>query len=209
MIGNIRMFFNKKEKMFSGEEDTYIIAGLGNPGDKFYNTKHNAGFDVIDLLAEKYSVKLNKLKFKAVYCELKIEGKRVVLLKPQTFMNLSGESVSAARSWYKVPEERIIIVFDDIDIPLGEMRVKRNGSAGSHNGMKSVIYQLGKDCFPRVKIGIGPKPEGWDLADYVLSRFTPDEREKLNKSEANAVLAIEEILKNNIDTAMGKYNRKA
>ena len=116
--------------MFSGEEDTYIIAGLGNPGDKFYNTKHNAGFDVIDLLAEKYSVKLNKLKFKAVYCELKIEGKRVVLLKPQTFMNLSGESVSAARSWYKVPEERIIIVFDDIDIPLGEMRVKRNGSAG-------------------------------------------------------------------------------
>jgi len=205
------MFFRKKNfenKNTDTKTKTYIIAGLGNPGTRFDNTKHNVGFDVIDLLSGKFSIKVSKIKFKSVYGEGKIGGARVILAKPQTFMNLSGESISALKAWYKVPEERIIIVFDDIDIGIGELRVKRNGSAGSHNGMKSVIYQLGKDNFPRVKVGIGPKPEGWDLADYVLSKFTKEEQGKVNKSEEAAVLAIEEMISGDIDSAMNKYNKK-
>ena len=202
------MFFRKRLKTnnINGDKDRFIIAGLGNPGNKYADTKHNVGFDTVDLLARKYSVNLNKIKFKAVYGEGKIGDSRVVFVKPQTFMNLSGESVSAVRSWYKIPEERIIIIFDDIDISLGEIRIKRNGSAGSHNGMKSIIYQLGKDNFPRVKIGIGPKPDGWDLADFVLSKFTPEDRKIVDKSIDNAAAAAEDIIKYNIETAMGKYN---
>lgn len=201
------MWFKKKAEKTFGGEDVFLIVGLGNPGNQYDNTKHNVGFDVIDKLAEKHNIKINKIKYKAVYGEGRIGNKKVVLLKPQTFMNLSGESVSAARTWYKVPDERILLVFDDVDIPMGETRVKRNGSAGSHNGMKSVIYQLGTDRFPRVKIGIGPKPQGWDLADYVLSRFSPEDRkEKIDPSEANGVLAIEEIVTGSIENAMSKYN---
>lgn len=201
------MWFQKKKEKDFGGNDVFLIVGLGNPGNQYDNTKHNVGFDVIDKLAEKHSIKLNKIKFKAVYGEGRIGTQKVVLIKPQTFMNLSGESVSAARAWYKVPDERILLTFDDVDIPMGETRVKRNGSAGSHNGMKSVIYQLGTDQFPRVKIGIGPKPQGRDLADYVLSRFSAEERkEKIDPSEANGVLAIEEIVTGSIENAMSKYN---
>lgn len=201
------MWFKKKVEKSFGGEDVFLIVGLGNPGTQYENTKHNVGFDVIDLLAEKHNIKVNKIKYKAVYGEGRIGTRKVVLLKPQTFMNLSGESVSAARTWYKVPDDHILLVFDDVDIPMGETRVKRNGSAGSHNGMKSVIYQLGTDRFPRVKIGIGPKPQGWDLADYVLSRFSPEDRkDKINPAEVNGVLAIEEIVTGSIENAMSKYN---
>lgn len=201
------MWFQKKKEKDFGGNDVFLIVGLGNPGSQYENTKHNVGFDVIDLLAEKHNIKVSKIKYKAVYGEGRIGNQKVVLLKPQTFMNLSGESVSAARTWYKVPDERILLIFDDVDIPMGETRIKRNGSAGSHNGMKSVIYQLGTDQFPRVKIGIGPKPQGRDLADYVLSRFTAEERkEKIDPSEINGVLAVEEIVTGSIENAMSKYN---
>lgn len=206
----MKLFFRKKDGQsgVTAQREVWLVVGLGNPGDRYQNTKHNVGFDVLDLLSEKHSIKINKIKFKALYGEGEICGQKVVLLKPQTFMNLSGESLSAAKSWYKVPEERIIVIFDDIDISLGELRIKRNGSAGSHNGMKSVVYQLGTDQFPRVKIGIGPKPQGWDLANYVLSKFTANEQELIGKCQQAAVSAVEEILRSNLDTAMNQYNRK-
>ena len=217
---NENMFFKKREKPFKEKslnknskgddigdiKDLYVVAGLGNPGDKYVNTKHNVGFAAIELLAERHDVKLNKVKFKGLWGEGKIAGRKVILIKPQTFMNLSGESIKAISDWYKIPQERIIVVFDDIDISIGEVRIKRNGSAGTHNGMKSVIYKLGKDNFPRVKIGVGPKPEGWNLADYVLSKFTPKELETIEKSVERAALAVEEMIAKDIDIAMCKYN---
>ena len=202
------MFFNKRAKPnnSANSNERYLIVGLGNPGSKYDCTKHNVGFDAVDLLARKHNIKISKIKFKSLYGEGKINGKSVVLIKPQTYMNLSGESLSSARSWYKVPEERIIVVFDDIDIPTGNIRIRRSGSAGSHNGMKSIIYKLGRDNFPRVKIGIGPKPESWNLADYVLSKFSADEHAVISKSIESAALAIEEILESDIETAMRKHN---
>ena len=205
------MFFKKNKNAKNNCDNTntsevFIVVGLGNPGDKYSNTMHNVGFDTIDLLCNKFNVSLKKLKFKSLYGEGKIANKKVVFVKPQTFMNLSGQSIQAVKQWYKVPEERIIIIFDDIDLPMGTVRVKRSGSAGTHNGMKSAIYQLGKDNFPRVKIGIGPKPANWDLADYVLSHFSNNDREIINKSEESASLAVEEIITNGVEAAMIKYN---
>lgn len=184
----------------------YLIIGLGNPGTKYENTRHNVGFLTIDLLSMKYGIKVSKLKHKALLGEGIIEGQRVVLAKPQTFMNSSGESVREMVEWYKAPMSSVIIVYDDIDLALGKIRVRPGGSSGTHNGMKSIIYQLQEDTFPRVRIGIGKPPENWDLADFVLSRFGDEERPVIIESIKRAAEAVSAIISSGTETAMNKFN---
>ena len=185
----------------------YIIAGLGNPGKEYAGTRHNVGFDTIDCLVEKYKVKLNKLKFNSVYGEINVNGEKVMLVKPVTYMNRSGIAISEILNYYNVPIENLIVKYDDIDIPIGTLRIRPHGSSGTHNGMKSIIYQLGKDQFPRIRIGIDRNPD-MDLADYVLQKFSRDEREKINDIIKLAAEAAEEIVGKSIDSAMQKYNIK-
>jgi len=187
-------------------EELYLIVGLGNPGKKYDNTRHNVGFDTIDMLSHRFGIKVAKLKFKALIGEGNIQGKRVILAKPQTFMNLSGESVRDAVEWYKLPLNNLIIIYDDIDIPLGKIRIRPKGSSGTHNGMKSVIYQIQSDEFPRVRIGIDKPPENWDLADYVLSKFNDHDREIINSSIERASEAVATIIKSGTETAMNLFN---
>lgn len=196
----------KRNKEYTGTFD-YLIVGLGNPGKQYEITRHNAGFICIDLLAEKYGVKINKLKFKSLMGEVRINGARCLLLKPETFMNLSGEAVRDAVEFYKIPPERIIVIFDDISLEPGKMRIRRKGSAGTHNGMKNIIYHLKTDMIPRIKIGVGerPNPE-YDLADWVLSRFTKKEAEEVKKAAENAISAVELMVKGQIDKAMSDFN---
>ena len=166
-----KMIF-KRNKEFPSNFD-YMIVGLGNPGKQYESTRHNAGFICLDLLAEKYSISVKKLKFKSLLGEGRIEGKRCLLLKPQTFMNLSGEAVRDAAEFYKIPPENIIVIYDDISLDPGKLRIRRKGSDGGHNGMKNILYHLKSDGFPRIKVGVGAKPNPeYDLADWVLSRFT-------------------------------------
>jgi PTH1 family peptidyl-tRNA hydrolase len=186
----------------------FVIAGLGNPGSKLDKTRHNMGFDAIDLMAEKYNIKVNKLKHKALIGDGTINNEKVLLVKPQTYMNLSGESIREAMEWYKVPVENLIVLYDDVDIPIGRVRVRPSGSSGTHNGMKSVIYQLQSDAFPRVRIGIGRAPEGWDMADFVLGKFSPEERKAVDSALANAVDAAVTIISSGVEKAMGIYNGK-
>ncbi|HEY5587063.1 MAG TPA: aminoacyl-tRNA hydrolase [Ruminiclostridium sp.] len=187
-------------------EDICLIIGLGNPGTKYENTRHNVGFDTIDYLSKKYNIRLSRIGFKSVYGEGEIEGTRTILLKPQTFMNLSGESVRDIVAWYKMPLERVIIIYDDIDLDLSKIRVKPKGSAGTHNGMKSIIYQLQADEFPRIRIGIGRPPEKWDLADYVLSKFPKADREIIDQSIEKASEAAIMIAKSGPEKAMNNFN---
>jgi len=187
----------------------FIIAGLGNPGEKYAMTRHNAGFRALDKIAKKYGARLTKIRFKSVYDLCTIEGKRVLLLKPQTFMNLSGEAVRDAMQFYKVPAEKTLILFDDISLPCGGLRVRRKGSDGGQNGMKNIIYLTGSDAFPRVKIGIGAKPHpDYDLADWVLSRFGKEENVRVEEALEKAVGAAEKIVAGKIDEAMNLYNQK-
>jgi PTH1 family peptidyl-tRNA hydrolase len=187
-------------------ENLNIIIGLGNPGPRYDNTRHNVGFDTIDFISGKYGIKVTKLKHKALIGEGIMEGERVLLAKPQTFMNLSGESVREIMEWYKIPSHHMILVYDDIDLPLGKIRVRAKGSSGTHNGMRSVIYQMQTDEFPRVRIGIGKPVEGWELADYVLGRFSPEDRKIVDESVLNAADAVSLIVKSGIISAMNKYN---
>lgn len=185
----------------------YIIAGLGNPGKKYVGTRHNMGFEALDAVAAKYNIDIKKAKFNALYGEGTIEGEKVVLVKPQTFMNLSGESIREFRSWYKTDDSKIIIIYDDVSLPVGKMRIRPKGSAGGHNGMKSIIYQLGSDDFPRIKIGVGsPDNPDYDLADYVLGKFTKAEVKELIQKAIDTADAVGEIIKNGIEKAMTKYN---
>ena len=185
----------------------YIIAGLGNPGREYVNTRHNTGFEAIDTIASKYNIKLNKEKFKAVYGEGFIAGEKVLLLKPQTYMNLSGESLRDFVNWYKVDTENIIIIYDDISLPVGKIRIRPKGSAGGHNGIKSIIFQLGTDVFPRIKIGVGaPQNIDYDLADYVLGKFSKDEIEILIKTVIRTTEAVETIIKHGTEKAMSGFN---
>lgn len=188
-------------------ESIYVVAGLGNPGGKYDYTRHNVGFETIDILAQKHDIKISKLKHKALSGEGSIGGKRVLLVKPQTYMNLSGESIREIIQWYKSDIKNLIIVYDDIDLPIGKLRVRPKGSSGSHNGMKSVIYQIQSDEFPRVRIGVDKPPEGWDLANFVLSRFSNEERKTIEESLLNASNAVEAIIKSGVDAAMNKYNK--
>ena len=187
----------------------YLVIGLGNPGRQYEMTRHNIGFHTIDYIADKYRVKVNKLKYKALYGECNIDGEKVLLIKPQTYMNLSGESVIDFVNFFKIDVENIIVISDDISLETGRIRVRAKGSAGGHNGLKSIIYHLQKDNFPRVKMGVGaPQHEGYDLADYVLGRFTKDEIPVMEEAIKKAALSVDEIIKNGAQSAMNKYNQK-
>ena len=184
----------------------YIIAGLGNPGKEYTSSRHNSGYMAVEYLAEKLDIKLNKLKFNSVYGDTSINGEKVMLVKPVTYMNRSGIAIMEIVKFYKIPTENLIVIYDDIDIPLGTLRIRPNGSSGTHNGMKSIINNVGSN-FPRIRIGIG-RNEDMDLADYVLQKFLSSERDLINSIVEKAALAAVEIIEKNIDSAMQKYNIK-
>lgn len=186
----------------------YIIAGLGNPSKEYEKTRHNAGFDTIDILADKLGISIGEKKHRAFCGKGIIGGERVLLLKPQTFMNNSGESLRDAADFYKVEPEQILVIYDDISLEPGQLRIRKKGSAGGHNGIKSIIAHLGTQDFPRVRIGIGAKPERMDLADYVLSRFSAAEREKMEEAFRDGADAVKIFLTEGADAAMNRYNRK-
>lgn len=187
----------------------YIIAGLGNPGRQYAHTRHNVGFDTIDVLADKYRIDVENKKFKAIYGKGIIEGQRVVLAKPQTYMNLSGESIRELIDFYKIDEtSELIVIYDDISMEPGQLRIRKKGSAGGHNGIKNIIAHLGSQEFLRVKVGVGEKPKGYDLADYVLSRFPSDEREQVEDAMKRAAEAVVKMMTEDVDAAMNEYNRK-
>lgn len=186
----------------------HLVVGLGNPGSKYENTRHNAGFIALDYIANQLDVNFNKSKFDALFSEAVIDGKRVLLIKPQTFMNLSGESVIQFMSFYKIPSENVIILFDDISLAPGNLRVKRSGSHGGHNGMRNIMQLAKTDNFPRIKIGIGAKPTDWDLADWVTSKFSDEDLKLLNKAAENSYAALKLMLNGEIEKAMNLANRK-
>ena len=186
-----------------------VIVGLGNPDDKYQGTRHNVGFDVIDLLAEKYNIAVDTKKHRAYIGKGIIGGQKVILAKPQTYMNLSGESVRSLVEYYKVdPETELLIIFDDISLDVGQLRIRKKGSAGGHNGIKNIIANLGTSVFQRIKVGVGEKPKGYDLADYVLGRFSKEERELIKEGFECAAEAVAMITAGEIDQAMNKYTRK-
>ena len=185
----------------------YLVAGLGNPGSEYNMTRHNIGFSVIDYIADKNNIKIKKLKFKALFGETDVNGDKVIFVKPQTYMNLSGESIRDFCNFYKIPPENVIIICDDISLPPGKVRIRRKGSAGGHNGLKSIIYQLNSDEFPRLKIGVGsPEHKEHQLADYVLGRFGKAEIPILEESIIKASEAVFEIIKKGVDSAMNKFS---
>lgn len=185
----------------------YLIVGLGNPEKEYANTRHNMGFNVINKIAEKYKIEMIKEKFQGIYGMGQIENEKVILLKPQTYMNLSGNSIREFVNFYKIEKENVIVIYDDVDIEPGLIRIRKQGTAGSHNGMKSVVQELGTTNFPRIRVGIGkPKYEN-DMINHVLQKIDDSEKEIINKGIDLAFLAIIEIIKNNIDKAMNKYNK--
>ncbi len=183
----------------------YVIAGLGNPGKKYEKTRHNIGFITIDQLAEKHNINVDKLKFKALVGEGRISDQKIVLIKPQTFMNLSGESIQEVMNFYKLPPENLIVIYDDIDIELGTLRIRKSGSAGTHNGMRSIVQHLNSQGFPRIRIGMGGPQKG-NLVDFVIGGFTKDEEKVLYDTVSTAIKAIECIVESGTDLAMNKYN---
>lgn len=185
----------------------YIICGLGNPGTQYEGTRHNIGFMTIDTLCDKYKLDCKKLRFKSLTCDAMISGKRCLIMKPTTFMNNSGEAVTEAMSFYKIPPERTIIVFDDISLEPGKLRIRRKGSDGGHNGIKSIIYLSGSDMFPRIKMGVGAKPHpDYNLADWVLGHFKKEQAEALETVMDNAVSSIELMVGGKMNEAMNKFN---
>ncbi|TDT63457.1 aminoacyl-tRNA hydrolase [Fonticella tunisiensis] len=182
----------------------YLVAGLGNPGGEYEGTRHNVGFDVIDYLSDKLGFQVNKIKFKGSVGEYIVKGDKVLFLKPSTFMNLSGESIREAADFYKIPVENIIVVYDDVAIDVGRLRVRPSGSDGGHNGMKSIIYQLSSDKFPRVRVGIGASKG--DMISHVLGKFSQEERKLIDEVIKAAADAVMEIIENGVQSAMNKYN---
>ena len=200
------MSFFKRNTTPSGPPE-YLIVGLGNPGRQYELTRHNAGFLFADLLADKHNVKINKIQFKSVTASIELGGHKCLLMKPQTLMNKSGEAVKQAAAFYKIPPEKIIVVFDDISLPCGKLRIRRKGSAGGHNGIKSIIYLMNSDNFPRVKLGVGEKPHpDYDLADWVLSNFKKDEIPALRETAEKACDAVELMVQGETDKAMSNFN---
>ena len=185
----------------------YIIAGLGNPGRKYENTRHNMGFIAVDLLAEKYGIKVDKIKFNALVGEGRIAGQKVLPVKPQTYMNLSGESIREVMSFYKEDIENLIVIYDDIDIPTGTIRLRKKGSAGTHNGMRNIVYLLADDGFPRIRVGIGSDKKV-DLINYVTGGVTKGEKELLEGALVKAADAAAAIVEKGIEKAMNEYNIK-
>lgn len=188
----------------------YVIVGLGNPGRKYEHTRHNVGFDVIEILSQKYNIPLMKLKCKAVVGEGMIRGQKVALCQPQTFMNLSGESVVQLVNWYKPEEDQLIVIYDDVDLPEGKIRFRPSGSAGTHNGMRNIIYLLGRENFPRVRVGIGRPAEGWDMKDWVLATYqTKELRQIMFDAYNNAADVVAELIEKGVESArqlVGKLN---
>lgn len=187
----------------------FLIVGLGNPGKQYEHTRHNIGFDVMDAIADKYNISICEKKHKALCGKGVIEGCKTVLAKPQTYMNLSGESVAELLGYYKLDaEDELLVIFDDISLEPGEIRIRKNGSAGGHNGIKNIIAMTGSQNFKRIKVGVGEKPRGWDLADYVLGRFDKREREQVDEAVIHAVDAAAMILDGRTDAAMNTFNRR-
>ena len=187
----------------------WMIVGLGNPGSQYEKTRHNVGFRCIDLIAEDLRTKVDRLKFKALTRLVDHKGQKILLVQPQTFMNLSGAAVSALASYYKVKPERILVIFDDISLPVGKIRIRKDGSAGGHNGIKSIIQSLGTDQFPRVKVGVGAKPHpDYDLADWVLSKFSAQEEKALGPALKNAAEAALMVLEQGTEKAASAFNGK-
>jgi len=186
----------------------YLIAGLGNPSRTYEGTRHNIGFTMIDAIGNKFGIDVTTKKHKALVGRGMIDGMRVILAKPQTYMNLSGESIREITDFYKIEPENIIIIYDDISLDVGQLRIRKKGSAGGHNGVKNIIAHLGTQEFPRIKVGIGNKPEGWDLADYVLSKYTKAEQEALKEASEGVIGAVKLMLADDIEAAMNKYNAK-
>ena len=207
-MSNIFDLFKKIEKKEDTRPVTHIIAGLGNPGAEYQKTRHNAGFLAIDHIAERASVKIDRAKFRALTAEAVIGDKRVLLMKPQTFMNSSGEAIGAAASFYKIPPERVIVLHDEISFAPGKMRIRRKGSAGGHNGLKSIIAHLSSEDFPRVKIGVGQKPSpDYDLVDWVLGKFSLDDVKAIEGLYENIYDSIALMLEGKIDEAMNKFSK--
>ena len=187
----------------------FIIAGLGNPDRQYEGTRHNVGFDVIDRIAEKYNIAVDTKKHRAYIGKGIIQGQKVILAKPQTYMNLSGESIRSLVDYYKIDEENeLLVIYDDISLDVGQLRIRAKGSAGGHNGIKNIIAHLGTQVFPRIKVGVGEKPKGYDLADYVLGHFSKAEKELMDEGYDSAVRAAELIVSGEITEAMNEFNRR-
>lgn len=186
----------------------YIIIGLGNPSREYQGTRHNIGFDAVTRISDDFRISLDMKKHKAICGKGMIGTERVVIAQPQTYMNLSGESVRALIDFYKVSNKEIIVIYDDISLDVGQLRIRKKGSAGGHNGIKNIIAHLGTDEFTRIKVGVGDKPKNWDLADYVLSRFPEQEEEKIQETLKRTSKACETIITQGIDVAMNLYNKK-
>lgn len=201
------MFFRKNVSAAPSGSPEFMIVGLGNPGRDYEMTRHNAGFLTLDHIAVEENAEIKKLKYKALIGDTVISGHRCLLVKPQTFMNNSGEAVREISQFYKIPPEKIIVIFDDISLPCGKLRIRRKGTDGGHNGIKSIIYHLNSDNFPRIKVGVGAKPHpDYNLADWVLSSFKKDEMEELKKAITKATEVLPLMLDGEIDKAMNKAN---
>ena len=183
-----------------------VIIGLGNPGMKYAGTRHNIGFDTVTALADKYNIKINNKKFNGLIGDGFIGGEKVLLVQPQTYMNLSGECVGQIADFFKIEPENLIVICDDINLDTGRLRIRAKGSAGGHNGLKNIIAHLGTEAFPRIRVGVGEKTEGWDLADYVLARFSKDDEPVMREAIKNAVGAVETWISDDIGTAMNRFN---
>lgn len=200
--------FELFKKISSGEDKkrapvTHIVAGLGNPGDKYYLTRHNAGFLAMDYISQKYGAKIDRVKYKSLCGEATIGGVSVLLMKPQTFMNNSGEAIIEAANFYKIAPENIIIICDDINLEVARLRVRRKGSDGGQNGLKSIVNHLGSDAFPRIRIGVGQKPHpDYDLAAWVLSEFRAEDKEKLFECFGRVCEGLEKVIAGDVDGAM-------
>ena len=207
-MANIFDLFKKIEKKeeSAGGTPEYIVAGLGNPDAKYHQTRHNAGFMALDYIYEKLSVTGERSKFKSLCRDGVVAGKRVLFLKPQTYMNLSGDAVSEAAAFYKIPPERIIVISEDVNLAVGRIRVRGKGSSGGQKGLENIILRLGSDCIPRIRVGVGAKPAGWDMADWVLGKIPESDREDFFFSLGSACTALETLLRDGVDSAMGKCN---
>ena len=192
----------------SGGAVDWLIVGLGNPGQKYEHTRHNMGFLTVDLLAEQLNVKLNKVKFKSAYNIIRFGGQKCLVMKPQTYMNLSGEAVHEAAQFYKIPADHVLVIYDDVSLPVGKLRVRPTGSAGGHNGIKDIIAHLGTQEFQRIRVGVGEKPKDYDLAAYVLGHFAAEDRKKVEEAIAQAADAVGLMVQDRADEAMNLYNKK-
>lgn len=203
----VKTLFRKRDKEEYGR--MFIIVGLGNPEKKYFHTRHNVGFDTIDALSDKYGIGLTETKFKAVYGKGRIGNERVILVKPLTYMNLSGEAVAPICNYFKVDTKTdLIIISDDVELDVGKLRIRPKGSSGGHNGLKNIIAQLGHEEFTRIRIGVGKKPKEWDMVDWVLGHFEGEDAASIKEGIDNACDAVVEIMENGTDSAMNRFNGK-